>query len=330
MKQKIFSLLSITLLLTSSVTMAMENIVNIYTYHSFASEKWGAGQKLKLLFEKQYPHCQINYTTFDGSNTMFNRIRLEGKQIKADMVIGLNNFMLDAAEKSRLFTSTKIDLSALPAHFRNLTFIPYGFAHYAFIYDKNKLKNPPKSLQELVERQDIRVIYEDPRTSAVGQGFVVWMNKVYSADTIQKAWQTLAKHTVTVTKSWSEAYGAFLKGEADLVLSYNTSPLYHLLNEHHDRYIATNFPPPQVPQIEFIATLKHHENVCTESFTQFLITPEAQKILSIANVMLPVVQTIQIPLYDDLRQKTTLPTIDTIPQERIRHWIDVWQNTLTN
>jgi hypothetical protein len=35
--------------------------------------------------------------------------------------------------------------------------------------------------------------------------------------------------TVTVTKGWSEAYGLFLKGESDLVLSYTTSPAYHMI-----------------------------------------------------------------------------------------------------
>lgn len=37
--------------------------------------------------------------------------------------------------------------------------------------------------------------------------------------------------TVTVTKGWSEAYGLFLKGESDLVLSYTTSPAYHIIAE---------------------------------------------------------------------------------------------------
>lgn len=43
-------------------------------------------------------------------------------------------------------------------------------------------------------------------------------------DKAPAAWQQLAKKTVTVTKGWSEAYGLFLKGEGDLVLSYTTSP----------------------------------------------------------------------------------------------------------
>ena len=36
---------------------------------------------------------------------------------------------------------------------------------------------------------------------------------------------------MTVTKGWSEAYGLFLEGEADMVLSYTTSPAYHLIAE---------------------------------------------------------------------------------------------------
>ena len=70
-------------------------------------------------------------------------------------------------------------------------------------------------MKELVERQDIRVIYQDPRTSSVGRGLLVWMNAIYPADKIQSAWKALDKHTVTVGKGWSDTYGAFLKGEAD-------------------------------------------------------------------------------------------------------------------
>jgi ABC-type thiamine transport system substrate-binding protein len=44
-------------------------------------------------------------------------------------------------------------------------------------------------------------------------------------------WEALADNIVTVTPGWSEAYGLFLEGEADMVLSYTTSPAYHLIAE---------------------------------------------------------------------------------------------------
>ena len=51
------------------------------------------------------------------------------------------------------------------------------------------------------------------------------MNAVYPEADVANAWKTLSKHTVTVTKGWTESYGAFLKGEGDVVLSVNTSPI---------------------------------------------------------------------------------------------------------
>ena len=82
------------------------------------------------------------------------------------------------------------------------------------------------------------MIYEDPRTSTPGLGLLLWMQKCMA--TRRRPRQQLAKKTVTVTKGWSEAYGLFLKGEGDLVLSYTTSPAYHLIEE---KKIST--PPPR-------------------------------------------------------------------------------------
>ena len=80
----------------------------------------------------------------------------------------------------------------MPGGWKNDTFVPFDYGYFAFVYDKNKLKNPPKSLKELVESdQKWRVIYEDPRTSTPGLGLLLWMQKVYG-DKAPEAWQKLA------------------------------------------------------------------------------------------------------------------------------------------
>lgn len=165
--------------------------------------------------------------------SLLNRLRMEGKNSKADVVLGLDNNLLEAASQSKLFAKSGVPASAVsvPGGWDNDTFVPFDYGYFAFVYDKNKLKNPPKSLKELVEgEQKWRVIYEDPRTSTPGLGLLLWMQKVYG-DKAPEAWQKLAAKTVTVTKGWSEAYGLFLKGESDLVLSYTTSPAYHIIEE---------------------------------------------------------------------------------------------------
>ncbi len=42
----------------------------------------------------------------------------------------------------------------------------------------------------------------------------------------------------------------FLKGESDLVLSYTTSPAYHILEEKKDNYAAANFSEGHYLQVE--------------------------------------------------------------------------------
>lgn len=106
---------------------------------------------------------------------------MEGKNSKADVVLGLDNNLLEAAAQSKLFASN-VPASAVsvPGGWDNDTFVPYDYGYFAFVYDKNKLANPPKSLKELVEGpQKWRVIYEDPRTSTPGLGLLLWMQKVY-------------------------------------------------------------------------------------------------------------------------------------------------------
>ena len=64
------------------------------------------------------------------------------------------------------------------------------------------------------------------------------MGKSIFKENSDKIWERLSPKIVTVTKGWSEAYGLFLEGEADLVLSYTTSPAYHIMAEEDKKYKA--------------------------------------------------------------------------------------------
>lgn len=229
------------LLLLCTAPVFAKPVLTVYTYDSFAAD-WGPGPVVKKAFEADC-NCELKLVALEDGVSLLNRLRMEGKNSKADVVLGLDNNLLDAASKTGLFAKSGVAADAVnvPGGWNNDTFVPFDYGYFAFVYDKNKLKNPPQSLKELVESdQNWRVIYQDPRTSTPGLGLLLWMQKVYGDDAPQ-AWQKLAKKTVTVTKGWSEAYGLFLKGESDLVLSYTTSPAYHILEEKKDNYAAANF-----------------------------------------------------------------------------------------
>lgn len=304
--------------LLSATVFANQPTLTVYTYSSFAS-KYGPAPKLEQNFEK-ICGCDLKFMSFDDSVTMFNRLRLEGSKTKADVVIGIDNFLQPEAEKSGLFAEfevkTKLDI-------KDKVFFPYDTGSYAFIYDKEKLQNPPKSLKELVERQDLKVIYQDPRTSSVGRGFLLWVNKVYG-DEAASAWKTLAKHTVTVGKGWSETYGAFLKGESDLVLSYTTSPLYHQWYDKTDKYVAASFEEGHLTQVENAAIVKSsRQKALANQFLAFLHESESQRIISYYNVMNPVLPEGVDAAFSAMPEYKILEFTQPEP-ELIKKWLADW------
>lgn len=248
-------------------------VLTVYTYDSFSAD-WGPGPVVKKAFEADC-NCELKFVALEDGVSLLNRLRMEGKNSKADVVLGLDNNLLEAATQTRLFAKSGVAADAVnvPGGWKNDTFVPFDYGYFAFVYDKNKLKNPPKSLKELVESdQKWRVIYEDPRTSTPGLGLLLWMQKVYG-DKTPEAWQKLAAKTVTVTKGWSEAYGLFLKGESDLVLSYTTSPAYHIIAEKKDNYAAANFAEGHYLQVEVAArTAASKQPELAEKFLKFMVS----------------------------------------------------------
>lgn len=302
----------------------------VYTYDSFASD-WGPGPKIKKAFQEKCA-CELEFVTLDDGVSILNRLRLEGKNSKADLLLGLDNNLMDEAEKTGLLAEHKVDMSAivLPGEWSNRVFVPFDYGYFAFVYNKEKLHNPPKSLKELVEkRDDIKVIYQDPRTSTPGQGLMLWMKWVY-ADKSEQAWQMLAKKTVTVTKGWSEAYSMFLKGEADMVLSYTTSPAYHIIAEQNNHYAAATFSEGHYTQIEVAAKVKSSQHPqLADQFMDFIVSEQFQSAIPTGNWMYPVTD---LPLPQGFEQ-LTVPAIsfyfsaEDVEQHR-KAWLREWRNAL--
>ncbi|MGL9760138.1 MAG: thiamine ABC transporter substrate binding subunit [Symbiopectobacterium sp.] len=281
--------LGLSAVLLGSAAAITKPALTVYTYNSFASE-WGPGPAIKKAFEKKY-ECELNFVALEDGVALLNRLRMEGKNSKADIVLGLDNNLLKAAADTGLFAEhhVKTDALALPGDWDNVTFLPYDYGYFAFVYNKDTLKNPPTSLCALINSdQPLKVIYQDPRTSTPGGGLLLWMQKVYG-DKAPDAWQKLARKTITVTKGWSEAYSLFLKGEADLVLSYTTSPAYHIIEEKKTNYAAALFSEGHYMQVEVAGQLTASKQPeLANRFMQFILSQTFQSLIPTTNWMYPV------------------------------------------
>lgn len=327
--KNIISLIAVSSLLTMPATA---DTLIVYTYDSFASD-WGPGPKIKKAFE-QHCDCQLKFVSLDDGVSILNRLRLEGKRSKADVVLGLDNNLFAEAKQTGLLAPHSVDTSKvhLPNGWNDQTFVPFDYGYFAFVYNKQTLKNPPSSLKALIENNsDIKVIYQDPRTSTPGQGLLLWIKSIYG-DKASVAWQQLAKKTVTVTKGWSEAYNMFLKGEADMVLSYTTSPAYHIIAENNDQYVAADFAEGHYQQVEVAAKVKTtHNPELADKFLSFILSDDFQSVIATGNWMYPVTD-VALPVeYKQLTipSKSLSFTAKQV-QENRKVWIREWQSALIN
>lgn len=326
----LFACVSTAVLLMSAPVAAADKLT-VYTYESFTAE-WGPGPQVEKAFESQC-NCDLEFVSVADGVALLNRLKLEGKATKADMVLGLDTNLTAEARATGLFSPHgKIGELTIPGGWNDEIFVPYDYGYFSVVYNKDKLPNPPKSLKELVDgNPDEKIIIQDPRTSTPGLGLVLWMRSVYG-DKAGEAWARLKGRVLTVTPGWSEAYGLFTKGEAPMVISYTTSPAYHLIAEKVDTYRATVFQEGNYMQVEVAGiTSTGAQNPLSEKFMAFMTSSAFQDIIPETNWMFPAAKTSKPldPAFGTLPQpvKPLMFAPDIVERSR-KAWTDEWLSVM--
>ncbi len=273
---------------------APKPVLTVYTYDSFASE-WGPGPVIAKGFEATCG-CEVKFVGLDTSIGAFNRIRLEGATTDADVLLGLDVNLAGDAREAGIFVEHGADLSGLelPIAWDDPVLAPFDWGHFAFVYDETRLAEPPGSFEELAA-SDLEVAIQDPRSSTPGLGLVMWVRAVHG-EAAPEYWERLRPRILTVTKGWWDSYSLFLEGEADMVLSYITSPAFHMVSEDRHDIHAAAFEEGHYLQMELAAvTAASAEPALARAFIEYLIGPEAQAAIPTTNWMFPVNAGVELP-----------------------------------
>ena len=303
--------------------------LTVYTYDSFVSE-WGPGPLIEKTFEEKYS-VDLELIAVDSAATLLNKVILEGSNTKADIILGLDMNLFNSAENSELFTAHNLnninEKLNLPIEWNSEIFVPYNYGYFAFVYNSKKLKNPPKSMDELLNITDARIVIQDPRTSTPGLGLLTWMKILYG-ENAQENWSKLNKKIISVTKGWTDAYyNFFMSGEADIVLSYSTSPAAHIMFEENYDISASIFKEGNYLSVEFAGILKSSKNKKVANiFLDFMLSDEFQKVIPSTNIMYPVTN---IKLPNAFNELEIPKALQLNPQE-INDFKDEWINEWLN
>ena len=272
-------------ILSATAAIADTPELTVYTYDSFVSD-WGPGPAVEAAFE-EICGCDLKLVGAGDGAALLARVKLEGARSDADVVLGLDTNLTAAAKATGLFAAHAVTADyALPVAWGDDTFVPYDWGYFAFVHNADQ--SAPTDFKALAA-SEAKIVIQDPRSSTPGLGLLLWVKAAYG-DEAPAIWAGLADNVVTVTKGWSEAYGMFLEGEADMVLSYTTSPAYHLIAEEDGSKAAAAFDEGHYMQVEVAGKLANSDQPeLADQFLAFMVSDAFQSIIPTTNWMYPAV-----------------------------------------
>ena len=330
MRRMAIAALMISAIAASLAAQAVnEDTLTVYAYDSFSGD-WGPAGKLIPMFEEK-TGIDVELVGAGDAVEMLSRIELEGSSTEADVVIGItDDFAYRAYGFLEPYESPVLDdipdrLEFDPEH----RLIPFDYGDFAFVWDSESGIRKPESLEDLTspEYKD-QVILIDPRTSSVGLGLLLWTYNLYGEEFVSW-WEAMKGNALTIADGWSSAYGLFTEGEAPIVLSYTTSPVYHVMNDNTTRYQALIFPEGHEATIEGIGIIKGTDRRAeAEAFVDFILT-EGQADIAIANSMYPANSTTALPdAFDYAPEPDIMLTSSAIDEETKDRIIGIWAETM--
>ncbi len=333
MKRKLLLLLMLTLFVFTGCVGKPEKGLTVYTYSSFPPALM---ENIVGHFQEEH-QIKVDFKSYPDTGPLLNQLAQEKKNPQADVVIGLDNnyftkaLQLDVLQPYKPKGAEKIRKDLIfDSQFR-LTPFDYGFV--VFNYDSEFLKRVPTTHQELLDPyyKDL-IILENPLTSSPGQIFLLTTIALYGEEGYLDYWRALKNNLLTITPGWDEAYGIFTSGEAPLVLSYGTSPVYHLLYDETERYKALILDGGAYAQIEGVGIIKNTKNLKNAKLlVDYILSSDFQRLIPENQFMYHVREDVEQP--NSFRVAAQADKLFNLPlelvEENLDHWLSEWEKVMS-
>ena len=306
--------------------------LTVYTYDSLVGKN-SIGEIIRRRFDTKKSD-RLRFVSFGSAGEALNQAVLEGSKTRADLIVGIDNSLLPRARRSKLFKDFEPSYVGIK-HLRvpaARDWIPFDYGFVSFVYDRHRYTpSPGLTLERLVNEVKLKrkVAIVDPRTSSLGKLFLAWTHKQFGGKQFLPFWKGFSSLVLTVSPGWSGAYALFNKHEADMVLSYTTSPAYHLETEKTDRVQALLFPQGHPQQVEGIMVLKGSvQKDLVREFVETILSAGVQQAVPLTQFMYPVSTAVQLPeSFKRLPPSPLALTVD-IPDD-IADWVRLWTQAMS-
>ena len=266
--------------------------VTLVAYDSFP--KSGTSLNDSLAAFTKSTGITVNIVTAGDTGTMVQKAVLTAGNPEGDVMWGVDNTLLSAAQDGKIFATDPID-------------VDYGdvCVNYDIKWFKDHHVAAPATLDDLIkpEYKDLLVV-ENPTSSSPGLAFLLSTIARYGSDGWQAYWTSLRKNGVEVTDSWDTAYlerfsgASGSKGDKPLVVSYGSSPPAEV--------VFANPPITTAPtgvaastcfrQVEYAGILRGTKHLdAARKLMNFLLGSTFQKELPLNLFVYPADKTVKLP-----------------------------------
>lgn len=287
--------------------------LRVLTYATFVSSGGPGGEIIKR-FEQETGY-DVETVSAGDAGLLLERLKLGQAGAPFDVVIGLDQLMIEAAERD--FTWRELPFATIARHpslkdYANSRFVPFDFSPLTFVYRRDD-KPVPKSFAELTSPEfKGQFTIQDPRSSSPGMQFYNWVRTLEgskSADFLKR----FQPNVKAISPSWSYAYGQFKQEQTRFVFSYLTSLAFHWGYENDQRFQVLEFAEGHPLQIELMAVpTTCRECDAAEKFVQTMLQPWAQTLIMQKNFMFAAIDGLESgTVFETLPRLKVLPTSTT-------------------
>lgn len=335
----LLTLAGCTSLTTTETTTNEPTALTLYTYDSLSAE-YGLLPQITEQFEEDN-NVELEIVSFEDTGSMLNQLLAEQDDPQADVVMGLDNVNFATVVENNLLTPyipEAADSIAADLQFdADFTMTPFDYGYIGFVYDTEALTfDEPVSLLNLASGTYAdQVIIEQPGLSSPGTQLVLWTQYGLSAANFTNFWTNLSNNVFQITPDWGTAYyNLFLEEEAPIVLSYLTSPAYHIDQEDTTRYQAVPISEGYVRQVEGVGIVNGSDNQSTsEAFVDYILSADVQNTIPTTQWMVPVLgdESTWPAAYDQVIMPDSDEVIEVPMQleaDEVESWITTVNTTL--
>ena len=287
--------------------------LDVLTHDSILAEG-GLGEVLKKEFEAQ-SSASLRLVSAGDAGQILARVQISS--VQPHIVLGLDQTLWMQGKE------------LLEGEFQ-----PYDQGYLTWMVDtewfqKNNVELPEELSDLLSPKLKRKLVLQDPRTSTPGLAFLILTHKVLG-DGAKDFWKKLKKQWLTLTPGWDQAYGLFLKGQAAMVWSYQTSEAYHKKNgDEQGRYRAIFLKEGAALQVEGAALVKkrewtHSERELATQFFKILASNSVQEKIPLTQWMMPIKKDTLLPPEMAALKEPTAKTDLTLQPEELKSLLKSW------